>query len=277
MLSVNTRNRDSAPGMLKSGIRNGKVYAGYIFAGPDGAGKFVSARNFAKALNCEKKKGDEPCGECAHCKRIDSSSHPDVSFLEPKGASSFIGIDEVREMIRKANLKPYEAKYKIFVIRDAHSMRAEAQNAFLKTLEEAPRDTIFVLTARAKELLLPTIASRCQVINFSPPASGAFFSAEVKDPLRDFGDYTDRNDLKKKIDLSVAYMRDMFLYKTLGDRAPLLMKERSGDIKKRAENVSIEELDGAIKKAIELRWYVSCNVNPKLAADVLANEMEKIK
>jgi len=158
--------QDSALSILKENIAKNRISSSYLFAGPDGIGKAIAAQNFAKAINCLGK-DKLPCDNCASCRKIDSKSHPDVFFIEPKGASSSIVIDQIRTLIAKANLKPYEGKRKVFIVDKAHSMNQEAGNAFLKTLEEPTPTTTFILLSRSKELLLSTIASRCQVINFS--------------------------------------------------------------------------------------------------------------
>ena len=159
------KGQDSALLLLKESIKKDRVFSSYLFVGPDGVGKKLAAKNLAKAVNCLSE-NSKPCDSCRSCKNIDSEIHPDIFFIEPKGASSSVGIDEIRTCITRANLKPYEGKKKVFIINNAHSMKAEAQNAFLKTLEEAPQDTIFVLISRSKEALLSTIVSRCHAIRF---------------------------------------------------------------------------------------------------------------
>lgn len=159
------KGQDSALLLLKEGIKKDRVFSSYLFVGPDGVGKKLAAKNLAKAVNCLSK-NTKPCDSCIPCNKIDSQVHPDVFFIEPKGASSSVGIEEIRTCIERANLKPYEGKKKVFIINDAHSMNAVAQNAFLKTLEEAPQDTIFALISRSKEMLLSTIVSRCHAIRF---------------------------------------------------------------------------------------------------------------
>ena len=151
---------------LKEAITKGYIFSSYLFVGPDGIGKAKVAQNFAKALNCPDK-NEPPCDTCVSCRKVDSKTHPDVFFIEPKGASFSIGIEQIRTVIAQANLKPYEAPRKVFVIDGAHAMNQEAANAFLKTLEEPPSNTIFILVSRSKESILPTIVSRCHVVRFS--------------------------------------------------------------------------------------------------------------
>ncbi len=159
------KGQDSALSVLKEGIKSGRIFSSYLFVGPNGIGKKETAKNFAKAINCLDEK-NKPCEACTSCAKINSDVHPDVLFVEPQGKSVSIGIDQIRSVLTKANLKPYEAKKKVFVINDAHTMSQEASNAFLKTLEEPPSDTVFILISRSEDLLLPTIVSRCHVIKF---------------------------------------------------------------------------------------------------------------
>lgn len=160
------KGQDRALEILKEGILKGVIFSNYLFVGPDGVGKRETAKNFAKALNCLNQKNADLCDSCASCRKINSGVHPDVFFVEPTGASISIGISQIRTVITRANLKPYEARKKVFVINAAHSMSAEAANAFLKTLEEPPADTIFILISPSKDLLLTTIVSRCHIIKF---------------------------------------------------------------------------------------------------------------
>jgi len=175
----NIKNQDSAVRILKEGIASGRVFSSYLFTGPEGVGKKGAAFNFAKALNCTGGQ-EKPCEACVSCAKINSGNHPDVFCLQPTGASSTIGISEIREVIRNANLKPYEAEKKIFIIDGAERMNHQAQNAFLKTLEEPPGDNVFILVSRSRELLLSTIASRCQLVRFSAVPAGTIARLAVE-------------------------------------------------------------------------------------------------
>jgi len=161
------KGQDSALDTLKGALKEDRVFSSYLFLGPEGVGKATTARNFAKALNCINGE-NVPCDACISCKKIDSSTHPDVIVVEPEGASHSIKIDKIRNIIASANLKAYEGKKKVFIIDKADSMTQEAANAFLKTLEEAPADSVFILVASSKDMILPTILSRCLVVNFFP-------------------------------------------------------------------------------------------------------------
>lgn len=157
--------QDIAIKSLRSIIALDQVRGAYLFAGPDGVGKRTAGVEFAKALNCERG-GPDACDTCQSCRKIDSMNHPDVFAAYPEGASFSIKIGTIREIIYQASLKPYEGRKRIFIINDSEAMTEEAQNAFLKLLEEPPQNHIFILTSSNTAGLLPTVLSRCKALKF---------------------------------------------------------------------------------------------------------------
>ena len=135
----------------------------FLFAGPKGTGKTSAARVLAKAVNCTKLEGIEPCGRCAACVGIANGSFLDL--MEIDGASNR-GIDEIRDLREKIKLTPTMGKYKVYIIDEVHMLTTAAFNALLKTLEEPPPHAIFVLCTTAPEKLPETIISRCFRLNF---------------------------------------------------------------------------------------------------------------
>ncbi len=150
--------------ILQSSLKKGDVSHAYLFYGPEGIGKRLTALNFAKALNCLSL-DDDSCGECIHCKKFDNKNFPDFLVVEPADGS--IKIDIIRELQRKISYRPYEGKFKVIFIHGAEEMTLGAANSFLKTLEEPPGATVFILVCHNFNLLLPTIISRCQKIQFN--------------------------------------------------------------------------------------------------------------
>ena len=158
--------QDVAIKAIKNMIAQDQVRGTYLFLGPDGVGKRATAISLAKAVNCEGDSRDTDC-ECASCKKIDFGNHPDMFLVYPEGASYSIKIIRIREIIYEASLKPYEAKKRVFIVNDAEAMTEEAQNSFLKLLEEPPKNHILILTSSNMAGILPTVISRCKILKFN--------------------------------------------------------------------------------------------------------------
>ncbi len=148
---------------LKNAISSSRLGHAYLFTGPRGTGKTSTARIFAKALNCSDKKGDNPCGKCDQCVKITSGHALNVIEID---AASNRGIDEIRDLREKIKYKPVEGRYKIYIIDEVHMLTSEAFNALLKTLEEPPADTLFILATTEPQKVPVTISSRCQRFDF---------------------------------------------------------------------------------------------------------------
>lgn len=168
---------DKAIAILKKAILNEKVAHSFLFAGPKGVGKRFVAKSVAKSLNCTAFK-DDFCGICQNCRDIDNFSHVDVFIVEPREPESkggnvdhetgVIKIDAVREAQQRLSYRAVRGGKKVCIVDGAEKMNKEAQNAFLKTLEEPPFDSVIILIVSDWASLLPTILSRCQRINFRP-------------------------------------------------------------------------------------------------------------
>jgi DNA polymerase-3 subunit gamma/tau len=150
---------------LTNAIRSDKIAPAYLFTGPRGTGKTSSARILAKSLNClqSSKPTAEPCGKCDVCRGITKGSTLDVIEID---AASNTGVDNIRELIEKAQFAPVQCRYKVYVIDECHMLSTQAFNALLKTLEEPPKHVVFVLATTDPQRVLPTIISRCQRFDF---------------------------------------------------------------------------------------------------------------
>ncbi|MGC8734370.1 MAG: DNA polymerase III subunit gamma/tau [bacterium] len=149
--------------ILTNSILKGEIFHAYIFNGTRGTGKTTVARILAKALNCLNLNGFEPCNECYNCKSIMNSSFPDVIEID---AASNRGINEIREIRDNVKLSPLKGKYKVYIIDEVHMLTIEAFNALLKTLEEPPKNVVFILATTDIHKVPITILSRCQQIEF---------------------------------------------------------------------------------------------------------------
>lgn len=148
---------------LKNAIRANRVAHGYIFSGARGVGKTTMARILAKALNCAQGPTVTPCGECDSCREIAAGNSVDVLEID---AASNRGIDEIRELRENVRYLPSRDRYKVFIIDEVHMLTTEAFNALLKTLEEPPERTLFILATTEAHKLPATIQSRCQHFAF---------------------------------------------------------------------------------------------------------------
>lgn len=149
---------------LIAALQSHRLPKAFIFYGPEGVGKAGMTILFAKALNCNQFDG-EPCNRCNSCFKIDKGIHPDVRLYQPEAKE--ISIEQIRNLSSQIHLKPFEGRYKVFIIDPAELLSPEAANALLKTLEEPPPNSLIVLITANLSSLLPTIRSRCQLLHFS--------------------------------------------------------------------------------------------------------------
>ena len=148
---------------LRNAIRQEKPSHAYLFSGPRGTGKTSVAKIFAKAINCPNSTDGEPCNACAICEQITNGSLGDVIEID---AASNNGVEEIRDIREKANYAPTQADYKVYIIDEVHMLSMGAFNALLKTLEEPPRNVVFVLATTEPHKIPLTIISRTQRFDF---------------------------------------------------------------------------------------------------------------
>lgn len=154
---------------LQNVLSTGKVSHAYIINGEKSSGKEFIAKVFAMALQCEKGK-TEPCQECHSCRQALSGNHPDIIKVVHEKPNS-ISVDDIRTQVNgDIAIKPYSSGYKIYIINEAEKMTTQAQNAILKTLEEPPGYAVILLLTSNVNGLLPTIRSRCVVLDMKPVA-----------------------------------------------------------------------------------------------------------
>lgn len=171
------KGQDKAISILQAYLSKQSSASSYLFVGAQGLGKFLTARTLAKSVNCLQENWDA-CERCVSCLKIEKNQHPDVHIIDVRAFkpeepptdvdSQAIKIEYIRQLQKEINLKPYEARKKVFIINDAHNLTAEASNALLKTLEEPPQNSLIILVTSQPNLLFKTIISRCQIIKFSP-------------------------------------------------------------------------------------------------------------
>jgi DNA polymerase III subunit delta' len=198
--------QERALGALRSALQSGAVHHAYLFGGPEGVGKELAALGFVQALFCAEAP-HEGCGKCSSCLRIERRNHPDVSWVMPEeeqvargfaGRADFdrnpsrdIKVNQIRKLQERLMLRPFEGRWKAAIITLAERLNDQAQNAFLKTLEEPPRDTVLILVTSGIERLLPTVRSRLSPVLFGPLPE-AFLVEKVKE--------------KRKLDPKLAHL-----------------------------------------------------------------------
>lgn len=180
-------------------LHKGIIPNALLFTGAEGIGKRSAAVAFAMAANCRKSEKDdqkrflklsdknfhqkvfptESCGNCRSCRKFNSGSYPDLILINPQGQMTKIA--QIRELRKTLAMKPFEARLRVVIIAEAHTLNPEASNALLKVLEEPPEQTIFILVTPRAYDLLPTILSRCQLIRFNPIPVKLLADALVRD------------------------------------------------------------------------------------------------
>ncbi len=233
---------------IQNAITSNKVSHAYIINGERNAGKEFIARIFAMTLQCEKG-GVEPCNECHSCKQALSHNQPDIVYISHEKPNS-IGVEDIRGQINNdIGIKPYSSPRKIYIVNEGEKMTPQAQNALLKTLEEPPEyAVIFILTDNV-EALLPTIISRCVVLNMKPVSDNLvkkYLMEELGVP-----DY--------KANICVAFARG-----NIGKAKLLASSEEFEKVKDEAitlvkyiNDMEINEIVKAIKKIMEYKLDVN--------------------
>lgn len=187
MALKNIIGQERALNILKGFIVKDRIPHALCFAGDEGIGKRLAAINFAKALNCLHTAEDDlfstaagedsghratnsvdACDNCPSCSKIDKGNHADVFFIAPEGDGGQITVSAIRQLEEALSYKSFEGNWKIAIIDNADRLNHSAANAFLQTLEEPSPQSLLILVSSRPDMLLPTIRSRCQRINFSP-------------------------------------------------------------------------------------------------------------
>jgi len=297
---------------LAGSLKTGRISHAYLFAVSDlgfssGEHNATSAASgamaFAARLNCEAPVDDAACGQCLSCKLIREGNHPDVRVVSPDGLS--IKISQVRGISHDMSYKPrYDKGFRITILENAEKMTQEAQNSFLKLLEEPPRNVVFILVTGNPQGLLPTVRSRCQLIRVNLRGSDSCqdFSAvmeklckaylcsppEVLDEaeaieklLNQGGQGKSRAELEKALVAGAGWFRDVLVFKVTGDIGLVSHNARgsesdiiaalSGD----GELYEVHDLIAIIERIEESRKWVRQNANIRLVLEVLLFDLRR--
>lgn len=233
---------------LQNALTSKKISHAYIINGEKSSGKEYIAKVFAMALQCEQG-GTEPCQECHSCKQALSQNQPDIIRLTHEKPNT-ISVDDIRKQINgDVAIKPYSSPYKVYIINEAEKMNSQAQNTLLKTLEEPPEYAVILLLTANINALLPTIISRCVVLNMKPVSDDKvrrFLMEELQVP-----DY--------KADVCVAFARG-----NVGKAKALASSEEFENVKNEAlslvkyiKDMELHEIMAAIKKIGEYKMEIN--------------------
>ena len=273
-----------------SGYRDrNRIPHALLFSGAPDSGQLEAAAEFAKLLFCRVPKSGLPCGECPDCRQVASGGHADYIVIRPEEGHA-LKVEAVREIIGKANLKPFQAPAKVLVIDQADHMQEIAQSALLKTLEEPPAQTYFIVISYANEKLLPTIRSRTQTIHFNPLLRDKAEEAEVQSARHELLTYIcgesdwktantvslEREDVLRALDLVMADIRHLLLMRV--DAGHLLGLIEDKPLKERAlKHFSEDELLDLLELLAEFKDKLMSSANLKLAMSVLKDELAAVK
>lgn len=222
---------------LTHAIEQGKISHAYVINGERFSGKEFIANVFAMALQCEHPDGVEPCQQCHSCKQALSGNQPDIIRVTHEKPNT-IGVDDIRTQLNTdISIKPYSSPRKIYIIQEGEKMTAQAQNALLKTLEEPPAYAVILILTTNVDALLPTILSRCVVLNMKPV----------------------RDDLVKKYLMEELQIPDY--------KANVCVAFARGNLGKARQLASSEEFDHIKEEAVSMLKYVQdMEINEMLAA-----------
>ena len=243
--------------LLERSLERNRLAHAYLFSGDSLDELEVMARTLAQALNCASartagKRSLHSCGRCDSCRRIERDVHPDVLWVRPESKSRVITIDQMRDLMHTVHLKPTAAEFKVCVVVAADRLNPQAGNAFLKTLEEPPADSILILLTTEPQRILETVLSRCLRLSFG--GDGAQTRAKHAAWLAGFGELAARSGrgLMARYQLLGLIMKKLAeqradIEKSLAARSPL---EQYDDM----EPGTREKLEDELASAIESEY-----------------------
>ncbi|HXV28188.1 MAG TPA: hypothetical protein VD913_04405 [bacterium] len=258
--------------ILKVHTDRQKLASAYLVTGNSESGKEDLALAFALSLLCPEMKCFEPC-DCPVCTKIIHGNHPDVRW-GPAAAARSVKIEDVRELMGWASLKPYEGAWKIFILEAADRLTLEASNAFLKTLEEPPKHTVFLLLCESKAQVIETIQSRSFEVRLHPLETG--FSSEENDSNEELLEGIKKGDWESLLDKNQGKSREelkAFLDALMNDLILLIRRE---SVLMSGNGPLMAGWLEAFDKAYECKDALDANANQKLVLSRLEMHLRRI-
>ncbi len=316
--------QEKAIRMLLGILTRQKVASSYLFCGETGVGKKTVAINFAKALNCLSPISPGPgvsadghidaCEECESCEKINAGVHPDFLLVSPE--ERLIRIEEIRMVDDALSYKPFEGRKKTVIVDDAETMNISAANAFLKTLEEPPEDSVIILISSKPDLLPATIRSRCSQINFSPLPTdacirllsgkekdseklslaarlsmgrpGTALSADLTEERQWFlnlfrgmlhaekDGWSSRDDMERWFDHVLIFFRDMAVLKIMKDPGHLINADLEAYFSDLSKSVDVKVIIYIHQELSRIRRLLSFNLNKSITWNYTASLLRKV-
>ncbi len=325
--------QNKAVSMLQGILRRDRLAGAYLFCGESGIGKKTTAINFVKTVNClhagnistDDQIGllltpnpqslipdFDACEVCDSCIKISAGTHPDVITIAPE--ERIIKIEEIRAIEEALSFRPYEGRKKIVIVDDADSMNPSASNAFLKTLEEPPEDSLIILITSRPDRLPATIRSRCSKISFhthsltscrdilrkemgdneadlalrlSLGRPGIALSSDVREDRDWFIDllkammgaekdgWASREEMEKWFELALTFVRDLAVHRITGKAAYLINADLSEIIGKMGKSVDIQGIIDLYKELSFIKTMLLFNLNKSLTWNYTASLLRK--
>lgn len=291
--------------MLRGMVRRDRVPSALLFSGDTGIGKKLTALAYAKVLNCLDPRADDCCDRCISCEKIDRAVHPDVTSIE--AVNGEIKIEAVRGIIESLSFRPFEGRMKVVIMDDADALNISAANAFLKTLEEPPAQSLIILISSKPDRLPETVRSRCVRVRFTclsaveclrvveshagktpdgmsaarlmgrPGLAGDYmqererFVRSIRDSARGLpaDGWGDREEIAAWCDMLLLCLRDVAVYSITGRREDLLLLD---DCRK-------QDLDKVMRihKEVELlRGRIALNLNKQITMNYVASLLREV-
>jgi len=245
---------------LANAIQMDRISHAYLFTGPRGTGKTSTARIFAKSLNCENGPTISPCNECENCRNITNSIPIDVIEID---AASNRSVNDADEIIQKVALAPVNSRYKIYIIDEVHMLTNQAFNALLKTLEEPPKNVIFILATTEVHKVLDTIKSRCQRFDFK-----RITTDDIAKHLRYISD-------KENINITDEALSYIAQNSAGGMRDSIALLDQLSVLNSSDEAISVDNINRLLGRlsfdSLTSLFGAVCESNQTLALDVLNN------
>ncbi len=276
--------------ILQRAILADRVSHAWLFSGPSAADLQEMALAFAQTLQCTQRSTGEAdaCMTCKSCLQAMDQNHPDIRIWSHEKPTTF-SVDEARALIADVSIRPYESERKIYIIPDAHLMRAEAQNALLKTLEEPPGYIVMILLTNSTDAMLETIRSRCQPLElaagdiaYDPQLQKAaemillqvhaWEMPRINIAIKELAEY--KTKITAFLEIFASWYRDILYFKASMDPDGIRNTEHLPQIRSQAGRMSYEGIQSVLDSIRKAHQRLAANVSLELTMELLLLAMK---